>query len=251
MSGSVRGEGTPYLSYQPTIGRNSLFVRKTEEQREELGGIEYRGLEDIGASSIMYFCCFHILGWICLVPWILKIRQYGDVVRSAGQGRVWWALFTASSLFNDLGFTLTANSMISFQNAIFLLLFGTFLLIIGNTRVSRRVLRFVIWVASRLVPLKQRCLGGVTLPAGSSSSMLHFVVSGGSDMVAICDSGDPELGTCNFFHHFGSQRPCCDVSGSRDTVLCTRTVPSSLNKDRRVLLSLTLPSYIRPFRCRT
>jgi len=32
----------PYLSYAATIGRNSTFVDLTEEQREELGGIEYR-----------------------------------------------------------------------------------------------------------------------------------------------------------------------------------------------------------------
>ena len=33
-------EGTPYLSWEPTIGRNSAFPDLTEEQREELGGIE-------------------------------------------------------------------------------------------------------------------------------------------------------------------------------------------------------------------
>jgi len=37
----------PYLSYQPTIGRNSTFVNLTEEQREELGGIEYRSLKTL------------------------------------------------------------------------------------------------------------------------------------------------------------------------------------------------------------
>ena len=35
----------PYLSYTPTIGRNSQFVDLDEEQREELGGIEYRSLK--------------------------------------------------------------------------------------------------------------------------------------------------------------------------------------------------------------
>lgn len=35
----------PYLSWQPTIGRNSAFADLTEEQREELGGIEYRSLK--------------------------------------------------------------------------------------------------------------------------------------------------------------------------------------------------------------
>lgn len=35
----------PYLSWQPTVGRNSAFVDLTEKQREELGGIEYRSLK--------------------------------------------------------------------------------------------------------------------------------------------------------------------------------------------------------------
>ena len=40
-------QATPYLSWQPTIGRNSAFVDLTEEQREELGGIEYRSLKTL------------------------------------------------------------------------------------------------------------------------------------------------------------------------------------------------------------
>ena len=40
-------EPAPYLSWQPTIGRNSAFVDLTEEQREELGGIEYRSLKTL------------------------------------------------------------------------------------------------------------------------------------------------------------------------------------------------------------
>ena len=37
----------PYLSWQPTVGRNSAFIDLTEEQREELGGIEYRALKTL------------------------------------------------------------------------------------------------------------------------------------------------------------------------------------------------------------
>lgn len=37
----------PYLSWQPTIGRNSAFVDLTEAQRDELGGIEYRSLKTL------------------------------------------------------------------------------------------------------------------------------------------------------------------------------------------------------------
>lgn len=48
---------TPYLSWQPTIGRNSAFVDLTEEQREELGGIEYRSLKTL---AIVLVCTFSI-----------------------------------------------------------------------------------------------------------------------------------------------------------------------------------------------
>jgi Trk-type K+ transport system membrane component len=144
-------EGAPYLSYQPTIGRNSFFVNLTEEQREELGGIEYRALKTLAVVLVCYFLCFHFISWICLVPWILETPQYGDVVRNVGQGRVWWGFFTGSSLFNDLGLTITPDSMISFQDAIFPLLLGTFLIIIGNTGFPC-MLRFVIWAISKVVP---------------------------------------------------------------------------------------------------
>ena len=43
---------TPYLSWQPTIGRNSAFVDLTEDQREELGGIEYRSLKTLAAVLV-------------------------------------------------------------------------------------------------------------------------------------------------------------------------------------------------------
>ena len=45
QTSATKERPTPYLSWQPTIGRNSAFVDLTEEQREELGGIEYRSLK--------------------------------------------------------------------------------------------------------------------------------------------------------------------------------------------------------------
>lgn len=49
-------QATPYLSWQPTIGRNSAFVDLTEDQREELGGIEYRSLKTL-AIVLVCECC--------------------------------------------------------------------------------------------------------------------------------------------------------------------------------------------------
>lgn len=143
-------EAAPYLSWQPTVARNSFFVNLTEEQREELGGIEYRALKTLALILLGYFFCFHLLGIICLTPWIYG-TTYGSVVTGDGQGRGWWGVFTAASSFNDLGFTLTPDSMISFQGAIFPLLIMSYLIIIGNTGFPC-MLRFTIWAISKCVP---------------------------------------------------------------------------------------------------
>ncbi|KAL8973029.1 MAG: hypothetical protein Q9183_000197 [Haloplaca sp. 2 TL-2023] len=142
---------TPYLSWQPTIGRNSAFVDLTEEQREELGGVEYRSLKTLAIVLCSYYILTHVLAAIVLLPWIVRNDTFGSVVDSAGITRAWWGIFTPASLFNDLGFTLTPDSMISFQRAVLLLLFGTFLIIIGNTGFPC-MLRFIIWLLAKAVP---------------------------------------------------------------------------------------------------
>jgi Trk-type K+ transport system membrane component len=141
----------PYLSYAPTIGRNSLFVDLTEEQREELGGIEYRSLRTLARVLILYFFCWSAFGIILFEPWILNSPYYKDIIRSNGQGVPWWGFFTAMSAFTDLGFTLTSDSMLSFNTAVLPLLVGAFLIVIGNTGFPC-MLRFIIWLGSFLAP---------------------------------------------------------------------------------------------------
>ncbi|KAJ5908649.1 hypothetical protein N7495_001331 [Penicillium taxi] len=139
----------PYLSWNATVARNSNFVDLTEEQRDELGGIEYRALKTLAVVLISYYVGFHLLGLVCMVGWIMGEPRWGDIVRADGVGRPWWGIFTAASAFNDLGFTLTPDSMYSFQYAVFPLLLLSFLVIIGNTAFPC-MLRFMIWTLSKL-----------------------------------------------------------------------------------------------------
>ncbi|KAI6090381.1 potassium transport protein TRK1/TRK2 [Hypoxylon rubiginosum] len=142
----------PYLSWQPTIGRNSAFIGLSEEQREELGGIEYRSLKTLALVVTIYFFGYTFFGMITLLPWILVNNEYyGSIVDAAGQSKVWWGFFTANSAFMDLGFTLTSDSMNSFNTAIFPLLVMSFLIILGNTGFPI-MLRFMIWLFSLVVP---------------------------------------------------------------------------------------------------
>jgi len=80
----------PYLSWTPTVGRNSAFVDLTEEQREELGGIEYRALKLLALVLVSYYVGFHLLGMICMLPWVVKSQHYSEVVRAVDVSPVWW-----------------------------------------------------------------------------------------------------------------------------------------------------------------
>lgn len=139
----------PYLSWAPTVGRNSNFDDLTEEQMSELGGIEYRSLNLLFWINVGYFLGFTLLGIVGLLPWILTNETYGKVVTDFGQGRSWWAVYQSSSAFNDVGFTLTPNSFISFSAARWPLILISFLIILGNTGFPI-MLRFVIWVLSKV-----------------------------------------------------------------------------------------------------
>ncbi|KAH9225950.1 hypothetical protein K456DRAFT_1755055 [Colletotrichum gloeosporioides 23] len=111
----------PYLSRQVTVGRNSQFFHLTERDRELLGGIEYRSLK-----------------------LLLKIN---------GQGQIWWAFYSAQTMVDNLGFTLTPDSMSTFKDATWPMLAMTFLAFAGNT-IYPVLLRLVIWVMSRVVNKK-------------------------------------------------------------------------------------------------
>ncbi|KAJ5563063.1 hypothetical protein N7535_002491 [Penicillium sp. DV-2018c] len=141
----------PYLSWNATVARNSNFIDLTEEQRDELGGIEYRALKTLAVVLITYYVGFHFIGMISMIGWIMTTPTWGDIVRADGVGRPWWGIFTAASAFNDLGFTLTPDSMNSFQRAVFPLLMLAFLIIIGNTAFPC-MLRLIIWALSKFTP---------------------------------------------------------------------------------------------------
>lgn len=74
------------------------------------------------------------------------------------------AVYSAQTAFNDLGFTLTPDSMMSFQSATFVLIIMTFLIIIGNTAFPC-MLRLIIWVGFKLCP-----------EGSSHKESLHFLL---------------------------------------------------------------------------
>ena len=100
----------PYLSWTPTIGRNSAFADLTAEQREELGGIEYRSLKTLASILVAYYVGFHALGVVILLPWLVRSAEYGAVVDADNQNRAWWLVVCALAPKRPLTLLLGASS---------------------------------------------------------------------------------------------------------------------------------------------
>ncbi|RSL62441.1 hypothetical protein CEP53_004790 [Fusarium sp. AF-6] len=143
---------TPFLSRQVTIGRNSQFRNLTSHDLEVLGGIEYRSLKLLLKIVTAYFFGMHLFGVICLIGWIQTANpKYKDYLESIAQDKNWWAIYSAQTMVDNLGFSLTPDSMISFRDAKFPMILMSFLAFAGNT-LYPVFLRLVIWIMAKLTP---------------------------------------------------------------------------------------------------
>lgn len=138
-----------YLSWVPTIGRNSTFIHLTDDQKAELGGVEYRAVKLLIKILIVFYIGFHIVAFLLFVIFINVSKGYAIKMRDFGISPTWWGFFTAQSSFNDLGLTLTPNSMLTYNKSAYILIVSSFFIIIGNTGFPI-ILRFIIWVMLKI-----------------------------------------------------------------------------------------------------
>ncbi|KAI8711047.1 Potassium transport protein [Fusarium sp. LHS14.1] len=137
---------------RPSAPHTRQFHGLSAEERELLGGIEYRSLKLLLWICIGYFVGLHVLGVMCLVPWIQHApSKYTDYLDEVGQNKIWWAFYSAQTMANNLGFTLTPDSMVHFRDATFPMLVMTFLAYTGYNFYPI-FLRLLIWSFYKLVP---------------------------------------------------------------------------------------------------
>jgi hypothetical protein len=149
---SIAGRGTinsgmaeekkevPYISFSAVVGRNSRFHDLTEEQMDELGGVEYRGLRVLLYIVVavsyprlqvetklteQYFLILQLAGFVIIAPYIDAGKRYEDVFEAQPKhvSTTWFSLFNAVSAFSNTGTSLSDASLIPFQTA-YLMNFG-------------------------------------------------------------------------------------------------------------------------------
>jgi potassium uptake Trk family protein len=102
--------------------------------------------------TIGYFVGLHTLGVVCLLPWIHTApAKYQDYLASQGQDKTWWAFYSAQTMVDNLGLTLTPDSMVTFRDATWPMLIMSFLAFAGNTFYPV-FLRLLIWTIYKIAP---------------------------------------------------------------------------------------------------
>lgn len=125
-----------------TVGRNAQFHNLTTDEREQLGGCEYRALKVLSIVVPLYFVLWQLLGCIALGAWIANNNP--EVAISNGLNPWWTGIFFGVSAFNNSGMALLDANMIPFQNSYFVLIVMGAMILAGNTAYPI-LLRFIFW----------------------------------------------------------------------------------------------------------
>jgi Cation transport protein len=69
-----------YFSFFPLVSRNSQFHGLTEDQLEELGGVEYTALRTLSWLIPTYYFGVQLLAFLLIAPWIGKTGSYATAM---------------------------------------------------------------------------------------------------------------------------------------------------------------------------
>ncbi|KAL0072467.1 hypothetical protein AAF712_000230 [Marasmius tenuissimus] len=169
-SGAGLAPGTravPYVSFETVVGRNSAFPMLSEDQLEELGGVEYRALNALLWIVAGYHILAQLIPFVIIAPYISQSKWHDAFTPPALHRKVnpvWFALFQTVSSYTNTGTSLVDTSMLPFQNAYVMILLMIFLILAGNTAFPI-FLRFTIWILTKLVPKTSR-----------ANETLHFLL---------------------------------------------------------------------------
>ena len=124
------------------ISRNSQFHGLSEEERERLGGCEYRAVSLLAWLVPVYFVLWQLIGAIGCGAWIAL--NMPEVARANGLNPWWVGAFNAISAFNNSGMSLLDANMTAFQRSYYLLITMGLLILAGNTAFPV-FLRLIVW----------------------------------------------------------------------------------------------------------
>lgn len=145
----------PLLHWRTFLGkrnvtRNGQFYDLSSDERDHLGGCEYRALKILSIIVPLYSVLWQFLGAIALASYI-AVRT-PEIPRADGEDPWWTGIFYSVSSFNNGGFSLVDDSVIPFQSDYFVLIVIGLLILAGNTAYPI-FLRLILWSGLKILHL--------------------------------------------------------------------------------------------------
>ncbi len=153
VAGPADGRERKYSWELGFIGRNSQFHHLTEDERNMLGGVEYKAIRFLAYVVPLYFVMWQALGCIGLGAYVANNRP--SVARDNGLNPFWVGAFNAVSAFNNSGMSLLDANMVAFQTSVYMLITMSLLILAGNTCYPV-FLRLIVWSIRKLMPNNKR-----------------------------------------------------------------------------------------------
>ncbi|KAJ4483156.1 cation transport protein-domain-containing protein [Lentinula lateritia] len=144
----------PYISFEAVVGRNSAFPLLSDEQLEELGGVEYRALNALLWIVGGYHIGIQLVSFVVIASYMSISKWNNDFLPPALHRPVsstWFSLYQTVSAYTNTGTSLVDTSMIPFQKAYPVIVFMVILILAGNTAFPI-FLRAEIFFLSKIVP---------------------------------------------------------------------------------------------------
>jgi hypothetical protein len=132
------------------ISRNAQFHDLSSDERERLGGCEYRALKILSVIVPLYFFLWQFLGCLAIGAWIANYMP--ETATSNGANPWWLGAFNAVSAFNNSGMSVLDANMVPFQQSYFVLITMGLLILAGNTAYPI-FLRLILWTFLKLLNL--------------------------------------------------------------------------------------------------
>ncbi|KAI2616194.1 TrkH-domain-containing protein [Hypomontagnella submonticulosa] len=132
------------------VGRNGQFHGLTSEEREELGGTEYRALKLLSIVVPLYFFLWQFLGSVSLGAWIANNLPQPALDNAISP---WWnGIFNGVSAFNNSGMSVLDANMIPYGSSYFVLIVMGAMILAGNTAYPV-FLRLSLWCSLKILKL--------------------------------------------------------------------------------------------------
>ncbi|KAF5000096.1 hypothetical protein FGRMN_2030 [Fusarium graminum] len=130
--------------------KRGQFYDLSSDEREALGGVEYRALKILAVTVPLYGFLWQALCGVALGAWISINRPSAAAANAVNP---WWCgIFLSSSAFNNAGMSLLDANMAVFQDAYFVLIVVGVLILAGNTAYPL-LLRLSLWCCLKVLQL--------------------------------------------------------------------------------------------------